>query len=637
MDSSLETKKPLCLFTFIAQKDPNSKAVKRTVICKTDENQKWRNACAPAALKRLTELAKYFPELTLLLDSIKRFSLCEHHYNQIVAKNSFIDKLKKAGEPVSVDSGESERKRSKLSNVDNDDPVEKTFVDFGAQVNLLEKTSVDFGSQVSLQDPTCEMLLNKIEELENFNRQLLSENEELRKRLDERFTDRQERINSVIEIAKKERSSLYEDIVNLIKGHERFSLGSLLEYSPSKWLAERNPVIDKFIETLTYNDKEHQHEGEKLFKCAVAVDAIYESRHLKYVSAINLVASAVKYSLARSKMVVDIDNHIISSGSYKMFVNWLEGLAIKQPPLPGGFLFLAFDNEQKGQKNYLDRGSNTVVFHTVKSFIALNHEQYNNIQNTDPWLCSAINQKQYEELFYLISGMENEIHEELTNYLSTILEKLLIEKNQETNTIDELVYHQSQIGYMKKCTVCQTSNIDNKKRNCPTCHNKLLTISEINKQFDEPSNITNIAKKSLDISPYAFEEAWLTPENEVYMPQLFVPDPIGINPNSVANIQKVLEHIEKISGVKNGSRKWVVVTCDGVPYHHIQKIKSEFPWLILIPGALHEEMNMLRAFVELNWDVDIRNFAHCQGYRSDNQLRFFKNCSDHQQVVGFNM
>ena len=43
------------------------------------------------------------------------------------------------------------------------------------------------------------------------------------------------------------------------------------------------------------------------------------------------------------------------------------------------------------------------------------------------------------------------------------------------------------------------------------------------------------------------------------------------------------------------------MVCDGVPYNLALKIKKDFPWLILIPGALHEEMNMLKAFVELNW------------------------------------
>ncbi|CAG8718574.1 29905_t:CDS:2, partial [Racocetra persica] len=89
--------------------------------------------------------------------------------------------------------------------------------------------------------------------------------------------------------------------------------------------------------------------------------------------------------------------------------------------------------------------------------------QSNNIQNENSWLYTELDQKQYEELFYLSSDMNSEINEELTNYLSSILDELCTEKNQETNTIDELVHHQSQIEHMKKCLACQTSNIDNKK------------------------------------------------------------------------------------------------------------------------------------------------------------------------------
>ncbi|RHZ57004.1 hypothetical protein Glove_395g82 [Diversispora epigaea] len=187
------------------------------------------------------------------------------------------------------------------------------------------------------------------------------------------------------------------------------------------------------------------------------------------------------------------------------------------------------------------------------------------------------------------------------------------------------------MGNMKKCTVCQTSNIDNKKRVCPTCHNKLPTVAEINQQFAEQQNIIDNAKKPLVIYSHTFQKSRLIPERTVHTPQIFIPDPVGINPNSIANVQKILEHIEEIAGIKNGSCKWVVVTCDGVPYHHIQKIKKDFPWLILIPGPLHEEMNMLRSFVELNWDIDIRDFAQNQGYRTENQLQFFKKCSDYHK------
>ncbi|CAG8607909.1 15469_t:CDS:2 [Racocetra fulgida] len=151
------------------------------------DSESEKKPLSPAAVKRLTEVAKYFSELAFLISSIDCFSLCEHHYNQIVAKNSFINQLKKAGEQDSVNSDESVKKRLKLSNVDELqlDSSMKTFADFGVQVNLLEKTFVDFGLQVSLPDPKYKMLLKIIEELENLNRQLLSENKTLRKRLDE--------------------------------------------------------------------------------------------------------------------------------------------------------------------------------------------------------------------------------------------------------------------------------------------------------------------------------------------------------------------------------------------------------------------------------------------------------------------
>ena len=107
----------------------------------------------------------------------------------------------------------------------------------------------------------------------------------------------------------------------------RFQLDNILNYSTSQWLALRNPVIVKFIKTLTYNENENLHDEEKLFKCAVAVDAIYGARHLKYVSSTNLAASAIKYSIAKSKKIIDIDNHILSSGSFFKFLKWQETLA----------------------------------------------------------------------------------------------------------------------------------------------------------------------------------------------------------------------------------------------------------------------------------------------------------------------
>ena len=40
---------------------------------------------ADVVIKRVTETAKYFPELFLLLDFLENYSLCKRYYNQVIA------------------------------------------------------------------------------------------------------------------------------------------------------------------------------------------------------------------------------------------------------------------------------------------------------------------------------------------------------------------------------------------------------------------------------------------------------------------------------------------------------------------------------------------------------------------------
>ena len=200
----------------------------------------------------------------------------------------------------------------------------------------------------------------------------------------------------------------------------------------------RNPVVVEFIKTLTHNENEDHYEGEKLFKYAVAIDNIYGIRHLKYVSSINLALSAIKYSIAKSKTIIDINSHIINSGGFTKFINWQETLAGNSEPFPNGLVFMAFDNEQKGQKNYLDRGYNKVIFHTVTSFVLFNFDPTNQIQNFEnPWLHQNLNISQIEELFGLTPEMQALLDRQLHDYLSSILTELCTEKNEEIKGINK--------------------------------------------------------------------------------------------------------------------------------------------------------------------------------------------------------
>ncbi|RIB10196.1 hypothetical protein C2G38_2206781 [Gigaspora rosea] len=160
----------------------------------------------------------------------------------------------------------------------------------------------------------------------------------------------QKRIDSIIEIAKAEHMSLLNDIDFLIQNSNRFSLENLMK---------------------------------KLFKAAVAIDSIYGAQH---------------------------DNYITSCGSYNRILKWQDELSKQDELLPDGLLFVAFDNEQKGQKNYLDRGFNMVTYYIVTSFVAFNMSPENKIQHTNlPWACDSLDRSQFDELFNISAQMQEAI------------------------------------------------------------------------------------------------------------------------------------------------------------------------------------------------------------------------------------
>ncbi|CAG8785724.1 24044_t:CDS:2, partial [Racocetra persica] len=92
---------------------------------------------------------------------------------------------------------------------------EINFHNSGIQV-LLPEHSCDFGVQVSLPNPEYKSLIKKINELECLNQQLLLENNLLKKKLNNKYDNQQERVKAVVEIAKRERIALYDDVVKLI-------------------------------------------------------------------------------------------------------------------------------------------------------------------------------------------------------------------------------------------------------------------------------------------------------------------------------------------------------------------------------------------------------------------------------------
>jgi len=193
------------------------------------------------------------------------------------------------------------------------------------------------------------------------------------------------------------------------------------------------------------------------------------------------------------------------------------------------------------------------------------------------------------------------------------------EKNKDINIIDNLITDQNmKIGKQKWYQECGKDNIENSRRKCPQCNIKLPTLAETQETIDQTlfekkdtikplifksyqSEIDTSKKFTNLINPINITQR--SNQKDINVPNILVPDLIPINPNSIKNVQKVLEHIKEISEINKGERKWIAIVYDRIPYYYAQKFKNDYPEILLISSPLHEEMNMLKSFVKLNWQV----------------------------------
>ncbi|KAK3086082.1 hypothetical protein FSP39_013206 [Pinctada imbricata] len=120
------------------------------------------------------------------------------------------------------------------------------------------------------------------------------------------------------------------------------------------------------------------------------------------------------------------------------------------------------------------------------------------------------------------------------------------------------------------------------------------------------------------------------------IPPMTLIDPVFVNPSSKAALRHVLDKIGEDAGIVSygkGQRIWVFVVCDGSPMTLIWRLILEEPeryaWVVPITGLGHEEMNMVRAFSDLFYDIVLKEFYMSQGYISPKALAFARACSDH--------
>jgi hypothetical protein len=196
---------------------------------------------------------------------------------------------------------------------------------------------------------------------------------------------------------------------------------------------------------------------------------------------------------------------------------------------------------------------------------------------------------------------------------------------------------------MNQARICESCSAVNQKtriRNCQFFNDKLPTMAS--KPSSQPSSGGHQAgaKETDHAVPYA---KLFCSRNSEEPPLVVVGDSVDVNPNSYDTLRKVLRSIGKQANVRryhegcqenHEHREWLSVVCDGSPYTIISNIRNEdeFNWVVLRPGGGHFEINMIRSYFELNWEVFMKPLASLMCFRTEAALNYAKKAHDHHKL-----
>ena len=218
------------------------------------------------------------------------------------------------------------------------------------------------------------------------------------------------------------------------------------------------------------------------------------------------------------------------------------------------------------------------------------------------------------------------------------------------------------------------------KRKCPKCGSSMKNSENVAVPQRPVTKVTvvDVSKVShrpikMDLSTNdRYENIPSSHTGKAYNIQIL--DPVFVNPNSPSNIAKVLRHIGQSTGVTRypggTDRSWTMVCCDGLPFTMMKTLCEEFlvcqlchgefvgtsdflkhaaeahdtltvtevpyirefDWVLPVVGDGHYEMNLMKSFVELNWDVFMNDLVKRMGWRSEAAQQSARKCYDNHKT-----
>lgn len=271
-----------------------------------------------------------------------------------------------------------------------------------------------------------------------------------------------------------------------------------------------------------------------------------------------------------------------------------------------------------------------------------------------------------------------QLHHFVQNAIDTVASEQNLQSGKATDTIDTSILEGEQRKTIITCTLCGEVNA-RRKIICTKCNKRdgLRLARSAAQEMNQKSTLPTVLKEMfLDLGKNDSDTDKLCPEKNLMeqipskhkgAKEVVVGEPVFVNPNSLHSVALALRKIGIENGIKRyggSTRSWTFVTCDGRPHSLYQKLVTEwvvcatcnesfpsrsdflthqqewhcgkislcfpeFDWVYLRIGGGHYEMNVIRAYFELNWIPFIETMCENLGFTSDKAKAFARGCKDH--------
>ena len=505
--------------------------------------------------------------------------------------------------------------------------------------------------------------------------------------------DKKSQLNSFVKLLTREEKtwlidSLFEEEQNSVNKdiehiQDRFSsISNLNELDVQEYLKEQNPFLMQTLLQVTQASID-----KDFYRLAVLLESIYKLRNANFIGPVSTLQNLVLLSITNSKSAVDICGSSGAGGKYTTLCKWLGNIPSEPKNVPKGDILFAFDNEQVIGKTWNIKPNNkikTSIITTVAAFELQTEKQLQSDFELHP--SSWFTQKRVSDVVDKVLLEEDELYNTFKKehfnqfrlFVNAAIQQILDESTDtDKDIIDKMVADCKQKRELKTCPACETF-FPKTKRKCPHCKIDLTKLPD-----STPNTNTDNSPEHVEISPL-FKQKSMKKDKEgdnfrfehvkhfhqEGQKPVFVMDPVFVNPNSVENLKLVLRHLGTLAGIKRyggDERDWVIICCDGLPYTMVRrmieeyftcaicskgflgneafdlhkkehpdiedvKFVREFDWIILKMGDGHYEMNLMKAFVELNWDIFMKPLVNRMGWTSEAAMKAAKMCYDNHKT-----